>query len=90
MPRQLLQTYKLTVNTTTGCSDFQNSCCNSNQTKPTVAVNAAQVITCANTVSLDGTGSATTGVTYAWSTADGTFSGATDALPLRQLLQPIN
>ncbi|EIA09751.1 hypothetical protein HJ01_00848 [Flavobacterium frigoris PS1] len=48
---------------------------------PIVAVNSPLEITCTNTtVALSGTGSAISDVIYAWSTLDGTFSGATDAI----------
>lgn len=48
---------------------------------PTVVVNGPIEINCSNTsAALDGTGSETSGVTYAWSTSDGTFSGDTNAI----------
>lgn len=48
---------------------------------PIVAVNGPIEINCTNTTAaLSGTGSATSNVTYDWSTDDGTFSGATNAI----------
>ncbi|MDC3388833.1 hypothetical protein OAX11_04925, partial [Flavobacteriaceae bacterium] len=48
---------------------------------PTVAVNGPLVVDCTNTtVTLDGAGSETSGVTYLWSTADGTIDGSTTGI----------
>lgn len=76
-------TYKLTVtNTTTGCSDFKTVAVTKDISLPTVVVNGPIEINCTTTsAALSGTGSATTGVTYAWTaSAGGTLSGATDAI----------
>jgi gliding motility-associated-like protein len=73
-------TYNIKVIDDNGCEATDDVVVTVNDL-PTVQVNGPLVIDCNNTTAaLDGTGSETTGVTYAWTTADGTFSGATNAI----------